>query len=277
MAPLDPGTPANDSIAHSTTSSTSNSTHLAHPDDSSGKNNQSQVISKAIASTVQQCLNISSLSHTSTSTVDSANYPPVQNPSLPCVRNVSDSSRTSRQASGDSNSATVPSDVSNVRVFGDNTNSQGKTHMSSAQKDAPTEMNHTFTFNPEVVKENAPKVFRTDRTPVPNITATITKERPTVKAPVVNSSTVTKTAVSQETHPGTVTKTSSLPVHIPPLAPADVIKMIETAGLKETQQTPPADRWLSCVRAFNFDRMPCRSPAAPVEGESSCVLIQSIG
>ena len=61
---------------------------------------------------------------------------------------------------------------------------------------------------------------------------------------------------------GTVTKSK---IQIPNAASKDMVKVIETAGLKECS-TPPNDRRTSVVRAFNFEGMPCPSPAGKCLG-----------
>ena len=85
---------------------------------------------------------------------------------------------------------------------------------------------------------------------------TVTKERSTVEAPVVNSSTVTKTTINS----GTVTKSKAAPSDTQKAPAQDMIKVIEAAGLRECN-TPPNDRRTSVVRSFNFDGIPCPSPA----------------
>ena len=215
--------------------------------------NHSQLISKAISSTVQQCLDISSLSHASSSTVDSSNVNVTKN----------------LQSSVNGHCTSVSSDVSNVRVYGANSKTISlKNCQPNVNNEAETlvtnvpeyKINETFTFDkildgvyPLKVDEGSSlRQILGDRTNSIQNADTITKERPSVEVPVVNSNTITKTTVNS----GTVTKNKAYK----PNVPKDMIKVIQVAGLKECS-TPPNDRSTSVVRAFNFEGMPCPSPA----------------
>ena len=220
--------------------------------------NRSQLISKTIASTVQQCLDISNLSYTST--VDSSHLShstKVDSPSTNPTKSLQPS------VNGRCNS--VSSDVSNVRVYGANSkpisqkSQPSNTHKESCNgSDLPNhDINETFTFDKVIdgvyPLQSSPKSVLDDGTNFTQNSGTVAKERPKVDIPVVNSNTVIKTTVNS----GTVTKSKA---QIPSTAPKDMVKVIEPAGLKECN-TSPNDRRTSVVRAFNFEGMPCPSPA----------------
>ncbi len=284
VTPLPPSTPAQSDMGQSTCSNSS--VALTQSD-------SSHVISKAISSTVQQCLNISTTSQTSASTFDSSTQPPAVHPSQKdscCVSNVSAKGASGLPQGGTSSGAKDPllhvsnvralGDVSNVRVYSTNPHANGKVQ---SVKFAPThDMNETYTFNPKMV-ENAKKLSPKDTcarsSPAPAVrtvnysgTATVTKERPSVNVPVVDRSTVARPGQMAQgdagvcphsVNSGTITKTTNpLPavpsrLKLPALSPADVIKMIQTTtGLKETPTSQGSERHTSVVRAFNFESMP---------------------
>ena len=166
------------------------------------------------------------------------------------------------------------SDVSNVRVYGANSNANAdenqtltkhdnvRSTATNTKNDLPDhDINETFTLNNKVIDGVFPlqNVNESCCTPVcndrTNITqsGTATKERPRVEVPEVNTNTVNKTIVNSDT----VTKSRVPPTDIPIV---DVTKVIEATCLKECS-TRPNDGKTSVVRAFNFDRMPCPSPA----------------
>ena len=255
----------------STSSASSCSSSLVGGD--AGQQNHSQLISKAIASTVQQCLNISTMSHAST--LDSSNASHLSKIDSSSTLSSSASLRgvanSNEQSSNNERCNSVSSDVSNVRVYG--ANSKAVTHKKPAEPTVidntpPTPLipehniDETFTFDksmdgvfPLKCDSDSPRPVLVDRTSVLQNAGTVTKERSTVEVPVVNSNTVTKTTINS----GTVTKSKAASSDTRKAAAPDMIKVIEAAGLRECN-TPPNDRRTSVVRSFNFDGISCPSP-----------------
>ena len=251
----------------SSSSSSSCSNSLVGGD--AGQQNHSHLISKAIASTVQQCLNISTMSHAST--LDSSNVSHLSKvDSASSLRTVANSNE---QTSNNGHCNSVSSDVSNVRVYG--ANSKAVTHKkpveTTVRDNTPVtpaaipehNIDETFTFDktmdgvfPLKSDSDSPRPVLVDRTSIMQNAGTVTKERSTVEAPVINSNTVTKPTINS----GTVTKSKTAPSDTQKAPARDMIKVIEAAGLRECN-TPPNDRRTSVVRSFNFDGIPCPSPA----------------
>ena len=179
---------------------------------------------------------------------------------------------SNEQSSNNRRCNSVSSDVSNVRVYG--ANSKAVTHKkpveTTVKDNSPVtplipehNIDETFTFDksmdgvfPLKSDSDSPRSVLVDRTSVLQNAGTVTKERSTVEVPVVNSNTVTKTTINS----GTVTKSKAAPNDTRKAPSHDMIKVIEAAGLRECN-TPPNDRRTSVVRSFNFDGIPCPSPA----------------
>ena len=153
--------------------------------------NRSQLISNAIASTVQQCLDISNLSHTS-STVDSSHL------SHSTKVDLSSANPTKGlQSSVNGRCSSVFSDVTNVRVYGANSkpisheSQPSNTHKNlgtTNSSDLPNhDVNETFTLDKVIdgvyPLQSSPKPVLGDRTNFTQNSGTVTKEHPRVDIP----------------------------------------------------------------------------------------------
>ena len=141
----------------SSSSSSSCSNSLVGGD--AGQQNHSQLISKAIASTVQQCLNISTMSHAST--MDSSNVSHLSKVDSSRALSSGSSIRTvansKEQSSNNGRCNSVSSDVSNVRVYG--ANSKAVTH----KRPVETTVRDNNPVTPAIPEHNIDETFTFDK------------------------------------------------------------------------------------------------------------------